>query len=246
MSISHYYDLCLTHKDWTHGDLRQALEFVTGMGPADMLEIGCGIGDIVSHLPTDIRFTGLDPSEYAVEQARMRYPGQSFVTGFAESLPFEEKSYDLVFSYQTVQSFRDPRRALEEIARVTRPGGYTLLISPNLECPWGAINATRHYGTLQRIRFIAGRFKDLAFRFFGHSAFRLIPESHMEATGVFERKDDDLKHVVSAWEVVRFLESHRFRDIGSRTAKRVWMRKVGPLRYYGGGMYVLLQKVAQS
>jgi len=242
----HYYDLCLTHKDWLRGHLKDAVDDISRRyaegSVHDMLEIGSGMGDIVPHLPRGLRYTGLDPTVYSVEEAKRMYPERSFVVGYAEDLPFPDASFDIVFSFQTVQSFRNPRRALSEIARVTRPGGYALLIAPNLECPWGRINSTRHYSLPRKLWFVCCRFADLAMRFFGHASFRMIPETYTEHTGQYVRKDDDLKHLVSTWEVLRTLRRLGFRDVGTLTSSRRWMRFFGPLRYYRGGMYVLVQK----
>jgi SAM-dependent methyltransferase len=41
----------------------------------------------------------------------------------AESLPFEDASFDGVWADRTFQHLTDPERALDELVRVTRPGG---------------------------------------------------------------------------------------------------------------------------
>src|ERR1051326_4964909 len=145
----HYYELCITKKDWDGGDLRVVLDFIRTQNlqgnVQNMLEVGSGVADIVPHLPDTVRYTGLDPSEHSLRQAGGSYPQHTFVVGYAEQLPFHDGSFDLVFSYQTLQSFQDPRQALGEMARVTRPGGYIVLLAPNLECPWLDVHSMRHY-----------------------------------------------------------------------------------------------------
>jgi SAM-dependent methyltransferase len=49
----------------------------------------------------------------------------------AEQLPFAGGAFDVVTCDDTIEHVLDPARALSEIARVVRPGGHLLLISPN-------------------------------------------------------------------------------------------------------------------
>ena len=244
--LLHYYDLCISKKDWSQGDLKKALDFIAQQYSAghisNMLEIGCGVGNIVPHLPTGLQYFGLDPTEYSIQQAHATYPQYDFKVGYAENLPFPDSSFDLVYSFQTLQMFRDPRGALKEITRVIRPGGYALFIAPNLECPWSHLNSIRHYSYSQKFILALKRFKDLALRFFGMSSFRLIPQTYVEAAGRFEKKDDDLKYLVSTREVMRLFKSLAFRNIATKKSERTWMRCIGPLRYYRGGMYLGMQK----
>src|SRR5262249_27770635 len=47
-------------------------------------------------------------------------------------LPFDDQSFDVVASYQALEHVPRPRRALEEMLRVVRPGGAIVVVSPNL------------------------------------------------------------------------------------------------------------------
>ena len=56
------------------------------------------------------------------------------VIGSAEQLPFASESFDLVICTQVLQYIPEPRRAINEMARVLRPGGYLFLSVPSA-CP---------------------------------------------------------------------------------------------------------------
>ena len=60
-----------------------------------------------------------------VEHARQRVArGRvSFIVGFAEALPFPDGQFDLALPLLVLQDFTDQRRAIEEMCRVTQPGG---------------------------------------------------------------------------------------------------------------------------
>lgn len=73
--------------------LRGAFE---ALAPARTLDVACGTGFLTRHLPGAV--VGLDQSESMVEVAREQVPGAEFVLGDALALPFEDGSFDRVFT----------------------------------------------------------------------------------------------------------------------------------------------------
>ena len=51
----------------------------------------------------------------------------SFVEGFAGALPFDDSTIDLVWCERVLQHLADPQSAINDIARVLRPGGRAVL-----------------------------------------------------------------------------------------------------------------------
>jgi SAM-dependent methyltransferase len=66
---------------------------------------------------------GLDPTEPLLARAKERDPGGTYVKGSGEQLPFENDSFDVVAFYLTLIDIPDYRKAIQEAARVLRPGG---------------------------------------------------------------------------------------------------------------------------
>jgi len=89
-----------------------------------VLDVGCAKGfmlyDFTQILP-GVNVTGLDISEYAIEHAKEEVQSQLNV-GNATSLPYEDDSFDAVFSINTVHNLeRDEcAKALQEIMRVSK------------------------------------------------------------------------------------------------------------------------------
>ncbi len=102
-----------------------------------VLDAACGEG-YGSHLMAEYaqRVTGLDISEEAVKWAGERYRDRSnlkFVTGDVTSLPFGDKSFDIVVSFETIEHISEQQQQafLQEIRRVLKEDGCLLMSTPN-------------------------------------------------------------------------------------------------------------------
>ena len=102
-----------------------------------VLDAACGEG-YGSHLMAEYaqRVTGLDISEEAVKWAGERYRDRSnlkFVTGDVTSLPFGDKSFDIVISFETIEHISEQQQQafLQEIRRVLKEDGCLLMSTPN-------------------------------------------------------------------------------------------------------------------
>lgn len=95
----------------------------------DVLEIGVGLGaDHVEWAQAGPRsLTGIDLTPRAVELAGERLAlyglASDLRVGDAENLPFEDGSFDLVYSWGVLHHSPDTPRAIREVHRVLRPGG---------------------------------------------------------------------------------------------------------------------------
>jgi ubiquinone/menaquinone biosynthesis C-methylase UbiE len=98
--------------------------------PPRILEIGCGAGMRLSWLTENRNFQsfGIDPSERAVEAARVR--GIDVRRGTADQLPFDDRSFDIVvFGFCLYLCDReDLFRIAAEAHRVLKSSGWLLLL----------------------------------------------------------------------------------------------------------------------
>ena len=116
------------HDPGGYHDLLDELElgFVERFGRGrDVLEVGCGTGLLLRHIRAFARSArGVDLSPGMLEKARAR--GLDVVEGSATALPFADASFDVACSFKVLAHVRDVRRALDEMARVVRPGGHVI------------------------------------------------------------------------------------------------------------------------
>ena len=100
------------------------LQVLGDVAGKDVLENGCGAAQWGRALARrGARVTGLDLSEAQLEHARAAGADFPLVHGSAESLPFPDGSFDVVFADHGAFTFADPYLTIPEAARVLRPGG---------------------------------------------------------------------------------------------------------------------------
>jgi len=129
----------------------------------DVLNVGCSHPVDELHYARKIRhWTSVDISHESLRVAasivnRELHPSLaskfSFQYGDASALPFPDGSFDLSVCLSTLDHLPTPearQRALNEMARVTRPGGHVIITVPNRWClPYAAgIRKMRRDGTL--------------------------------------------------------------------------------------------------
>lgn len=115
-------------------EMHPYLESFAGFGELtdeDLLEVGVGPGnDFQRWLEAGVDATGIDIAETAIDLTRERIElfdlgdtSYSLSRADAENLPFEDDTFDVMYSFGVLHHTPDMRAALEETHRVLRPGG---------------------------------------------------------------------------------------------------------------------------
>jgi ubiquinone/menaquinone biosynthesis C-methylase UbiE len=116
------------------GDLRYRLRCIDKLeyrfrGDELLLDSGCGDGRVALLLLARVRevvAVDVEPQESWHDR-----PGLTFRVADAEDLPFENATFDLVHSKDSLHHMESPERALAEYRRVLKPGGAALIIEAN-------------------------------------------------------------------------------------------------------------------
>jgi len=98
-----------------------------------VLEIGCGCGSEAERFArAGASYTAVDLTNAAVSitQRRFQLGGLQgrFAQGDAENLPFDDGSFDLVYSHGVLHHTPDTPRAIREVHRVLAPGGRAVIM----------------------------------------------------------------------------------------------------------------------
>jgi SAM-dependent methyltransferase len=130
--------------------LRQLLAAELARG-GRFLDMGAGTGATGSWLAEFGELVSCDFMPLALELNRERHEAAGFVNADVHRLPFASGSFDLVLSVTMLchRSIPDPQVAVNELARVVRPGGMLVLWEPGVR---------RLYRAHDRVTFTARRF----------------------------------------------------------------------------------------
>lgn len=89
----------------------------------DVLDLAAGTGKLTAGLlPLGVTVTAVEPDDDMRTVLSRQFPQVNALPGTAEEIPLPAESVDAVLVGQAFHWF-DPQRALDEIARVLRPGG---------------------------------------------------------------------------------------------------------------------------
>jgi SAM-dependent methyltransferase len=126
--------------EWLNENNKQgsatAVALLTLKAGHHVLEIGFGNGRtapvVISQAP-DIRYWGIDISPTMVAEALrfnlalVQAGKTSFHLAHAHAIPFDDDSFDRVFSLGVIHFWAEPMASLVEVRRVLRPGGLMLM-----------------------------------------------------------------------------------------------------------------------
>ncbi|MEJ8631635.1 methyltransferase domain-containing protein [Sphingomonas sp. I4] len=94
-----------------------------------IIEVGVGTGISLPQYSNRNRIVGVDLSEPMLDKARERVRSgklthvEQIAYGDAEALQFADNSFDVVVAQYVITAVPNPEKALDEFARICRPGG---------------------------------------------------------------------------------------------------------------------------
>lgn len=144
--------LLAAYRSWRASDLgritdRIEEELILGLiGPVEgkrILDVGCGDGVLCHRLVQGgAAVTGLDADPRMLAVARERVCGLEgnarFIEGDARKLPFADETFDAVVAITVLCFVVDAERAVNEMARVLRPGGRLVIGELGRHSLWAA------------------------------------------------------------------------------------------------------------
>jgi ubiquinone/menaquinone biosynthesis C-methylase UbiE len=82
-----------------------------------ILDVGTGVG-IIHNLYPDLDIIGID-----ISQGMLRHHRGKCLLASADNIPFDDNHFDSVVCRSVLHHLHDPKKALQEIRRVLKPGG---------------------------------------------------------------------------------------------------------------------------
>lgn len=108
-----------------------------------IIDVGCGDGVLAVRLAlagADVTGLDADPRMLSAARARARIAGTAttFIEGDIRLLPFADGSFDTAVAISVLCLVRDAEHAVQEMARVLRPGGRLVLAELGRHSLWAA------------------------------------------------------------------------------------------------------------
>ena len=156
-----------------------------------ILDAGCGTGVFTTDMvEAGARVVGLDISASMLKFARRKTNSPfSVVRGDMLHLPFVDGCFDKSVSITALEFIADGRQAIDELFRVTRPGGVVVVATLNSLSPWAERRAAK---TAKGQRHIL----ENAFYRSPEELLALSAVRGIARTVVHFRKDDDPKKAI--------------------------------------------------
>jgi SAM-dependent methyltransferase len=109
----------------------RTLDYCSLSQGACVLDVGCGTGRWIRRLEErGLSVVGIDQASEMLSIARKKGTLSPMVSGEVQDLPFRDESFECVSAVTVIQHIppQEQVRALSEMVRVLRPGGYLFLI----------------------------------------------------------------------------------------------------------------------
>ncbi|MFH1622836.1 MAG: class I SAM-dependent methyltransferase [Candidatus Omnitrophota bacterium] len=160
---------------------RFVIKFLKPTASDVILDLGCGIGYYCEFLSNfGSKVFGVDIDQEASYIAQQFCPDVDFSICSATDLPFKENSFDKIICTDSLEHVEDDYRAINEIYRVTKPGGLVLLTIPCNEGVFGSFTKNiaheKSHGYERHVK-EGYSFKDIV-SLCEHSGFKLLNHAY--------------------------------------------------------------------
>lgn len=207
-----------------------------------VLEIGVGLGaDHQRFAEAGAMLSGIDLTERAIEHTRERFAAlglkSQLTVGDAESLPFPDGSFDVVYSWGVLHHSPDTPRAIAEVHRVLAPGGVARIM---IYHTWSMV------GLMLWIRYALLRLRPWR-------SLKSIYAEHLESPGtkaysVAEARrlfhafrDVTIRTVLTHGDLLSSDAGQRHRGVLLTIARKVWPRQLIERAAPWAGLFMLIE-----
>ncbi len=121
----------LVQATWTALIREQLFDSIQLQGKQKVLEVGSGTGVVSAEISQrfSLASVGVDIDRSAVTFAQNNDPTSLYLAGDGNDLPFQSAAFDVVVCHFLLLWVGNPDRILDEMVRVTKPGGWILALA---------------------------------------------------------------------------------------------------------------------
>ncbi|MFQ5714594.1 MAG: cytidylyltransferase domain-containing protein [Candidatus Scalinduaceae bacterium] len=124
-------------------DVKEEFSYINQLPPGRILDIGCGMGDLLSGVNNDWEKYGVEVSELAAQEAA-KY-GNIFV-GCLKDAPYKDEFFDLIVMHHAIEHFSNVEDEMVVVRDLLKHNGKLIVGTPDFD---GAM--ARRYGEKYRL-----------------------------------------------------------------------------------------------
>ncbi len=120
----------LEEKDQRIADIREELTFINVQPPGRILDIGCGMGDLLSAVDNSWEKYGLEVSKYAITEAAKH--GNIF-EGSLKTAPYSNEFFDLITMLHVIEHLDKPEETIVKLRDILKHDGVLIIATPDFD-----------------------------------------------------------------------------------------------------------------
>ncbi len=110
---------------------KEELDYINNLPPGKILDVGCGLGFLLSGIDDAWDKHGVEISEYGAEHAKQY---GKVLAGVLRAAEYKSNSFDVVLCYHVIEHMKNPIDELIEMRRILKPEGKLILGTPDFNC----------------------------------------------------------------------------------------------------------------
>lgn len=125
---------CDVRNVWRFNVMEKLLSDTFPGGEKVLVDVGCGLGFSCRYMPENYSYKGIEFSETTLSSAKNTHSNvknTEFIQGGFPTLPLESEVADFVICTEVIEHIEDDDRAIEELFRILKPGGFLWITVPS-------------------------------------------------------------------------------------------------------------------
>lgn len=126
-----YFDTTIDHNPFIEKEIKEKIKLIESYKKkGKLLEIGCGVGDLLNKLQTIYNVKGIDISKHAIDKASKKIDKKKLMVLDIEKENIKD-NFDIVIAFDVMEHLKRPKEVLKKIKNILNKNGILIFSVPN-------------------------------------------------------------------------------------------------------------------